>query len=177
MGNFKGWDSAAVERLVKKQPVKGAPVPVKPELYIGIDPGIKNTGIALWHPKTKLLQLHLKDFWGTIELLFDKINHFSDTTKVTVIMEAPQFNSPTFNRDIEKQRVQDTISQHVGENKAVAKLYAIWIEAYDVELILKKPDGNSLTKLSHEQFVKITGYQGKTNSHNRDAACLLLGYM
>jgi hypothetical protein len=35
---------------------------------------------------------------------------------------------------------------------------------------------NNATKLTAEQFRRITGYEGKTNEHGRDAAMLVYGF-
>lgn len=145
----------------------------KPDLCIGIDPGIENTGIALWIPAIKVLHLETLPFWSAIELFFDRMHRLPDTAKIIVVMEAPQANRPTFDHGQGNASVREKISQNVGENKAVAKLYQKWFEAHSIEIILKKPNSRSMTKLSAEAFRNLTKYEGKTNSHTRDAAMLV----
>ena len=62
--------------------------------------------------------------------------------------------------------------QGVGSVKRDAQIWQNFCEHYGFEHELVAPK-NNMTKLSAEQFKKITGWQHKTNEHGRDAAMLI----
>ena len=65
-------------------------------------------------------------------------------------------------------------AQGAGAIKIQCKLWEDFLQHYgfDYELIAPK---NNTTKLSAEQFAKLTGWEYRTNEHSRDAAMLIFG--
>lgn len=100
-------------------------------------------------------------------------------------------------QDIEgKFRIAMKYAQSVGENKAAAKIIISMLKAKNVPVLEVSPakrdradnaqkkankakvDMKSLrfpTKTSSEQFKELTGFDIRTNEHNRDAATLVVG--
>lgn len=139
------------------------------KLFIGIDPGV-NTGVAGWSTEEKKLVLFTMTFWEAI----DYLKQVSDITSTVVVIEDVTQNKPTFNRNM-NVRANTRISQNVGQNKRDCQLIIEWCELNNIEVIRVRPTKGSLTKLDADQFKKITGYEGRSSSHSRDAAMLVFG--
>ena len=185
---------------------------------VGIDPGFNNLGIAIYEPKTNLLELFGGDWFTGVDWLGKSVK-LSDCV---VVLENPALDSATFKAlgvvapvlkkwgNYQKQVGKGTwpiptivewpevtsmlsrsfmIAGKIGENKAAGKLMKTLLARHRVPTIeippsnrhnaeKRKMDPNLLvmpTKLNRLQFDKLTGYQGRSNEHGRDAATLVWG--
>jgi len=138
------------------------------KLLIGIDP---DKGFAIWSPvEMRLIEVMTVNFWKIIDNLIQcKKNH-----EIEVYIETPQDISPVWHRH-NKARIQETISQHVGENKAKSKLLIEYMKLNDIYFHECKPTARSMTGLKRENFEAITGWTKQTSEHGRDAAMLVYG--
>jgi len=62
--------------------------------------------------------------------------------------------------------------QGAGSIKRDCHRWEEWLEFHGIKYVKVAPKSNK-TKLTAEQFKRITGWQRKTNEHNRDAAMLI----
>lgn len=64
--------------------------------------------------------------------------------------------------------------QGAGSIKRDCQRWEEWLIHHGISFSKIAPQANR-TKLSADQFKKITGWQGRTNEHGRDAAMLIFG--
>lgn len=133
----------------------------KPRYLIGIDPGVK-TGIAVWDRESKR---------------FHEIKTLSILKAITFVQ--------CFVYDVEI-RFEDARKRkwfgHSGREKlqgagSVKRDCAIWEELchqMEAPFFPVAPQHNT-TKMTAEQFRKLTGWSGRTSEHSRDAAMLVFG--
>lgn len=126
-------------------------------IYIGIDPGTK-TGIAVWDSAEKR-------FHAIFTLtIFQAINYVNDWhPNATIIMEDARLRKWFGNSGREKLQGAGSVKRDC----------AIWEEVFPN--IVKVAPKNNKTKLDAEAFKKLTGWQGRTSNHARDAAMLVFG--
>ena len=144
-------------------------------ILIGIDP---DKGWAEYDTVTKkLLDVETVDFWGIITRIMTTTQLIGDEAKI--YCEAPQKNAPvwTKGKTITKDvlAIKMKIAQDVGRNKCKAELIGEYCLRNNIRFEFVKPTKKSLTKLKAEDFKKITGYEGRTSEHGRDAAMLVYG--
>lgn len=140
-------------------------------IYIGVDPGV-NTGIASWNTKLKDFQiLKTTNFWGCIDILNDFIkikNSFGD------------IGFKVFIEDTTKSRVvfgRNSMGRSISVGMLIKETQLIidFCENNDINIIKKIPTKNTLTKLNAKQFKQLTGWQGRTSQHSRDAGMMVYG--
>lgn len=143
-----------------------------PYIYIGIDAGV-STGLAILDKRTGTLTLDTLHFWDVTDRLTDLITeHGKDTIRIYI--EDVTKNKPVFSRNV-NNRAFTKIAQNVGSVKRDTQLIINYCQRAGVECICIRPTNKSFTKLSKEEFRKITGYTGKSSQHARDAAMILWG--
>jgi len=134
-------------------------------IYIGIDTGV-NTGIAVWDSGIKefisVESQMIHEAMQTTQRWFSVLN--PTKTKVRV-EDARQRKYITGGREK---------LQGAGSVKRDAKIWEDFLTDYDIPYEMVAPK-NNITKLSAETFKKMTGWQGRTNEHGRDAAMLIFG--
>lgn len=148
--------------------------PPRKRFAIGIDPP---KGLAAYDlDKNELVKLMNVTFWDIIETL-DIVRESYD---IEVVCEAPNENAPVWlgktrhgNRALVNDRALLKAAQNVGQNKEAAMLIVEWCKRHNVKVTTQRPSKRSMTKLTAEQFNKITGWKGKSNEHTRDAAMLV----
>lgn len=138
----------------------------KPIICIGIDTGT-NTGIAIWRTdEQRFRMLGCMPVHTAMSLLKDLF--VGDNEKILVRIE-----------DARKRKwfgfTGRARLQGAGSIKRDAKIWEDFLKEYKVPFELVAPSQN-MTKLSAAQFKKITGWEGRTNEHERDAAMLVYGY-
>lgn len=131
--------------------------------YIGIDPGTK-TGYAVYDTEAKQLE--------TVEttklhLAFTKVLDLHNSEDVVVRFEDARLRKWYGNAGREKL-------QGVGSVKRDCKAWEDFLQDYSIEYHAVPPS-NNMTKLTAASFKQITGYQGKTSEHGRDASMLVYG--
>lgn len=144
------------------------------KVFIGIDGGVSN-GFAVWNKtRRELVIIETLSFWDCI----DRIGDFYDLCRkenivLTVVVEDVEMNRPTFARENTNEKMMQKISQNVGGVKAYTRLIIEWCERKNIPVIKMRPSKKSATKLSAETFNKITGWEGKTSQHGRDAGMMV----
>lgn len=129
-------------------------------IYIGIDPGV-NTGIAVWDSRTKQFEsiqtTQIAYALGTCEM------YRKAYPSTIIIMEDARLRKWFGNSGREQLQGAGSIKRDCG----------IWEEVFPN--IVKVAPKNNRTKLDSETFKKLTGWQGRTSNHARDAAMLVFG--
>lgn len=158
---------------------------------LGIDPG-RNTGVAVYDVKDKrLVKLDTLTFWETIHILQnfpdflipkdDMIGFVFEASEIKfeVVMEDPNQNSFMYQQNVRKLSPQAamTVAQSVGRNKEQAYLLMEFMDQKRITYKTVRPVNRERGggKWKPDYFQKITGWQGKSNEHNRDAARLVWG--
>ena len=143
-------------------------------IYIGIDTGT-HTGIAVWdslcHAFREIDCVKIHEAMRKVEawkrLATDEGQHLE------VRIEDPRkrtwFGTEKMSREEERKRLQG-----VGSVKRDASIWEDYLTDLDVAFEMIAPKRN-VTKLTHEAFVALTKYTGRTNEHKRDAAMLVFG--
>lgn len=129
---------------------------------IGIDTGV-NTGLAVWQDN------ELKAVESmTITQAMSKIKACCPPQMTKLYIEDARkwigFNGKT--------AATQARLQGAGSVKRDAKIWEDWCIENGYEYVLVKPMGKGLKK-SAVEFKRITGWQGRTNEHSRDAAMIV----
>lgn len=150
------------------------------KLYIGIDPGVK-TGWAVYDPwRKKMVEVCTKSFLSTLvavnEIEVGVHETIDEDCEVTFFIENPGLNKPTFPRNANR-KAMERISRNVGANCREAELLIGCIREYGFKVIECRPKKNKLSrgKMKMKEFQRLTGYEGRTSQHGRDAALLVWG--
>ncbi len=138
-------------------------------LYIGIDPDIDKSGLAIYdrYADNKLQLLNV-GFYDILQILDEQNKQRRVITKI----EAGWLNKKSNWHPAQSAAVANKISKNVGENHAVGKLIEEYCirNNYTYQLIQPKKK-----KYNAADFNKITGYTQRTNQEVRDAAMLVYG--
>lgn len=170
------WSSADLEKHLSQKtavsspsnPAGGNNLPAaqrnalhKPEIYIGIDCGV-NTGVAVWNALTKKF-IVVKAVM--IHQAFEIVKYWHGCNRVFVIVEDA--------RQV-KFKTSNVKAQGAGSVKRDASIWEGFLKDHGIRCDFVRPN-KAITKLTSDQFKASTGWEGSTNSHNRDAAMLVLG--
>lgn len=131
---------------------------------IGIDPGV-NTGIAAWC-------CVMKKFICIKTCKIHEAIKFIETfnaNEIKVIIEDAR--KATFGRNNEKDFHK---AQGAGSVKRDCKIWEDFLMDLGIDFEMKRPR-KSITKLSGESFKILTKWEGRTSSHAKDAAMLVIG--
>lgn len=133
-------------------------------MIIGIDPDLIKSGVAILGDS---LELKTLTFVETVEL-------FRTQQEVIrkVVIEAGWLNKKANFRTSHSKLVSEQISKRVGENHATGKLLVEMAKSFNLSVVEVRP---ARTKKNAEEFRRITGYVGRTNSEVRDAGMLIWG--
>jgi len=130
---------------------------------IGIDPGVK-TGVAVYD--TNSCKLTICTTVGIIEAMRIVLNHENG-------------NFPTVHLFVEDARLRKwfgasgrEVLQGAGSVKRDCKIWDEFAEYHSIDINFVAPMHNK-TKLDAKTFKHITGWEGRTSSHSRDAAMLV----
>lgn len=137
----------------------------KPRYIIGIDPGT-HTGLAMWDREEKKLvytqSIAIHKAIESIQATF-KFEKHDDSEFLFRIEDArlrKWFGKSTKGKD-----------QGAGSIKRDCSIWEDFMKDWGLNYEMVNPK-NQITKLSSEQFNSLTGWEGKTNEHSRDAAML-----
>lgn len=132
-------------------------------MILGCDPDLKKSGIATL--QNGILKLQNLTFTELVEYLM------ANKTEIKkVVVEAGWLNEKSNWHNQKNAQIAAKIGKNVGENHATGKLIcemALYL-GFVVELV--RP---TTRKLDAEQFKSVTGYEGRTNQEQRDAALLI----
>lgn len=140
----------------------------KDTLYIGIDAGT-HTGVAVWNSREQRLEL-IDTMTITQAMDYvrgERMRGLAYGFEVVVCMEDARLRNWFGQSGREKL-------QGAGSVKRDCAIWETFCEENSIELRKIAPK-NNYTKLSAEQFRKLTGWKGRTSEHARDAACLVFG--
>lgn len=136
-------------------------------MIVGIDPDIDKSGIATLCDDGEGLQLNNLSFIHVM----DFVRLHKDEIKC-VYIEAGWFNKKSNWHAASNINKAAKIGKNVGMNHAAGMLLEQSIKHEGINVILVRP---TKSKLSAEQFLKLTGYKGRTNQEARDAAMMIFG--
>ncbi len=132
-------------------------------IKIGIDTGT-NTGIAV-------------SIGGELQ----RVESMTITQAMQAVLEYPSDSTKLFIEDARqwvgfygKTKQSESKRQGAGSVKRDAKIWEDWCEENGYQAVFIKPMGKGLKK-SAEDFKRITGWQGRTNNHARDAGMIVWG--
>lgn len=136
--------------------------------YIGIDPGVK-TGFAVSRGG-ELVEVRTLKLHEALRLVADYHASCGDALHVV-------FEDARQRKWLERER---SVSEYRGRLMgagSVKRDCTIWEEFLTAEGIAytAKAPAKGATKWSEAQFVRMTGYKGRTSNHGRDAALLVFG--
>ncbi|MCU7962401.1 hypothetical protein L5M28_07390 [Shewanella sp. SW32] len=141
-------------------------------LTIGIDPDLKASGVAIV-VRNKISELKNMPFPELIEY----ITALAADNEITVKLEDVNAWSSVKHRAGTGPAAMRKISQNVGQVKAVATLIKQSLNSKGIEVHLVKPlrgEVKMQAKKNSAYFNKLTGWTGRSNEDNRDAALIAL---
>lgn len=128
-------------------------------IVIGIDPGI-NTGMARY-VDGMLVELEAVNPWD-VRIALDALR------PALVVFEDSRKQSHTWTRAASRE-ASLKMARNVGEIDAWCKLIEAECAALGIPCMGVSPLGKG-AKLAAPAFARVTGWAGKSNEHNRDAA-------
>lgn len=138
-------------------------------IYIGIDTGV-HTGMAVWDSERK--EFVVVDTLKIHEALQIVSSYaYKDILLCVRFEDARQRKWIPFAKNMTGELGR---AQGAGYVKAHCQIWEDFLRDMDIPFEMIAPRRN-VTKLSAEQFGRITGYKGRTSEHARDAAMLVYG--
>ena len=140
-------------------------------LWVGIDPG-ERTGLAIWDGAAQCFRrIVARPFWGAVEAL-DALGAIAPCPVAGVVIEDSR-GLPLYQRHRGLPRAaRDRAARSVGRIDVQTDLLVQRCEALGLPVVLAEP---SRRKLDHAKFARLTGHEGRTNQHARDAGLLVFG--
>lgn len=131
-------------------------------ILIGIDPGV-HTGFAIYDGNT---------------LSLDTLSITRAMGKIIALMQQPDTHLHIFIEDARRRKWFGNAGREklmgAGSIMRDSRIWEDFCQEQGLCYTLIAPQQNR-TKLSAEQFQRITGYTGQSSEHNRDAAMLVFG--
>lgn len=134
-------------------------------MIVGIDPDVDRSGVAV-AINGKITELHNYDFWQLYGwLMSEPIDK--------VYIEAGWLNKTKNYHGAKNKAIAAKIGADVGANHQMGKLIEKSCKDIKIDYELIKP---TQAKIKDQKlFNKLTGWEGRTNQEQRDAAMLILG--
>ncbi len=133
------------------------------KVKIGIDTGV-STGVAV-----------------SINGVLERVECMTITQAMNLVCEYPKEKTTLYIEDARlwigfhgKTKKSDKRLQGAGSVKRDARVWEDWCAETGYSAYFIKPMGKGLKK-SADEFKRITGWQGRTNEHARDAALIVFG--
>ena len=133
------------------------------KVKIGIDTGI-STGVAV-----------------SINGVLERVECMTITQAMNLVCKYPKEKTTLYIEDARlwigfhgKTKKSDKRLQGAGSVKRDARVWEDWCAENGYSAYFIKPMGKGLKK-SADEFKRITGWQGRTNEHARDAALIVFG--
>lgn len=136
-------------------------------IYIGVDPGV-NTGYAVWFVDEKRLCV-VKTF--SAHELIVQLYSLRNADRVHIVFEDARLRKWVPVKSAKQDRAR---LQGAGSVKRDCQIIEDACKDWGIPYTAVAPKDNR-TKLSAEQFKRLTGWAGRTNEHGRDAAMLVFG--
>lgn len=137
--------------------------------YIGIDTGTK-TGFAVWDSgKRQFVEVDTKSISAALLEALRYAANFG-RENVTVVMEdARKRKWLPREKDLSEYRGK---LMGAGSVKRDCSIWEEFCREQDIRLIVQPPRAG-MTKWTPEYFARVTGWNGRTSNHARDAAMLV----
>jgi hypothetical protein len=135
------------------------------DYIIGIDPGV-NTGIAIWCNRSKMF-ISIKTM---IAVLAERSIIYLDNNDYKILV---RFEDARLRRWFGKEKGTDQL-QGAGSIKRDCQRWEEFLTHYEIPFEEVAPKNNR-TKMTADEFKRLTGWEGKTSNHARDAAMLIYG--
>ncbi|WP_078124032.1 hypothetical protein [Leptospira alexanderi] len=144
---------------------KSAYDPITEKFLIGIDPGTM-TGLAMWDmERKKLMYVGTYEFFGACEFVrFLKQERGFDVCLIIEDARKRKWFGPN----------ADAKRQGAGSVKRDCKLWEDFCNREEIPFHLVHPKKGG-TKRAATEFEVLTGWEGRTSQHARDAAMLVFG--
>lgn len=136
---------------------------MKQILYIGIDPGT-HTGLAIYRAG-KLLRVSSM----TITQALREVERIQRETDNALILYFEDARKRSWFGYSGREKLQGA-----GSVKRDCAIWETFCEELGIAYVRVAPKNNT-TKLTAAQFKVLTGWEGKTNEHSRDASMLIYG--
>ena len=138
-------------------------------IYIGIDPGT-HTGLAIWDSREgQFLSLETLPIHRALEAVKGWLSlPMSRLEGMKVVFEDARQRKWFGEGDISAKQ------QGAGSVKRDCSIWEDFCNDYDIPFEARPPIKGA-TKVTAEYFKMISHYQGRTSSHSRDAAMLVIG--
>lgn len=148
-------------------------------LIIGIDPDLIASGVAVVTERNAVVELQRVKFSRLVD--FMHLQAAKVEGRIIIKMEDPNTIKPTFPRILptamNRQAVNNRISQNVGQVKAVATLILEVLTDAGFNVVACRPlvgGHKARCKKDADYFNKLTGWEGRSNEDSRDAAMIAL---
>lgn len=140
-------------------------------LIVGIDPDTKKHGVAVVKDGI-IQQLHTLANRSLIELLTDLARQH----QLRIKLEDINAFKPVIHRPGQSRNQMMKIAQNIGAVKYAAELlvHELAASGFYVEMVLPLQGARSGKRYNADAFNRLTGWNGKSNADNRDAAMIAL---
>lgn len=140
---------------------------------VGIDPGVK-TGFALWDREEKQFDwVETSTFWGVYFRLTE--SYVLSPLNTEIVIEVAH-HAPTFKHlkaEGQNKHTLSKIARNVGQVTREAQLLVEGFKRRGFTVIEQKPLGKAKKAVDDmRDFERLTGWEGRTSQHARDAARL-----
>ena len=137
-------------------------------IYIGIDPGT-HTGMAVWDSgEGRFLSLETLPIHRAMNsVLYWNMRERND---IQVVFEDARLRKWYGRTESEVRRK----IQGAGSVKRDCAIWEDYLKDYGIPFLTVKP-GRVATKVTPSWFKTLTGWEGRTSEHSRDAAMLVFG--
>ena len=144
-------------------------------IYIGIDTGV-NTGMAVWDSKErKFKEIETVKIHVAMKTVADYISVYGRDNVVVKVVDARQRRWYGREADFMSREAESKKFQGVGSVKRDCTIWEDYLKDAGVRFHMIAPKDN-ITKMDADKFRNLTGWAGRTNEHNRDAAMLVFGF-
>ena len=141
----------------------------QPRYLICIDPGVKS-GIALYdYDESRIKHVTTKDFWGVLDYVCGDF----PVSSCAVLIESSA--SDRFMWSAKGRGVNAAVgtARSVGENNREASLLQQRLSSLGYRCALIPPLN---TKMTADEVRLVSGWQGKTSEHSRDAVMMVMAH-
>lgn len=138
-------------------------------IKLGIDPGV-NTGFAIVCNGKLTDVLCIPACQAEAKVLTWSQNH---SPHVIVYFEDARMRNWFGKMDAEQKKYGAAVREGAGSIKRDCQRWEEFLKHHNIPHVAVAPKNNK-TKLDAAQFKRITGWEGRTNEHSRDAAMLVV---
>ena len=136
---------------------------------IAIDPG-KQSGVAVWdYARQCVMNVYTFNFWQLHDFVLEQYQPDDGV----ILIESSESQSYLWHAQGKNRAVTGKVGRSVGANNREASLLAERFASRGYSVGTVKPKN---TKLSAEAVKRLSGYQGRTNNHNRDAIMICVNH-